>query len=54
MTDFTQEYESIYRANLAVANDWTSTAQRSIARRKREDDEDGSRYVPLLPFVFAE
>lgn len=35
----TQEYESIYRANLTLASFPQSTREQSI-RRKREDDDD--------------
>jgi hypothetical protein len=47
-----QEYEAIYRANLALAS--YPNAQRMVSRRKRaDDDEDDSRYYHKIIPAFC-
>lgn len=40
-----QEYESIYKAKAAVASFPSAPMQRVVSRRKRDDEDEDSRFI---------
>jgi len=47
-----QEYEAIYRANLAVAS--YPSVQRTVSRRKRNDDDDDDDITRYYHIIFLQ